>query len=85
MVTWRDVIDQEERRAEAMRQAENWRLARAVGGTSQTGANRVAAFMIRLGAWMERTGCHLQTRFKALERQAVMNTSAPSATLGGCP
>jgi hypothetical protein len=89
MVTWRDVLDQDERRAEALRQADHWRLEQAAQGTAYRGPNRLAAVLIRwgsrLGAWMERTGCHLQTRLKALEQRAVLNTPTQGATMNGCP
>jgi hypothetical protein len=89
MVTWRDVVDQAERRAEAIRQAEAWRLSQVGRLNSQGKPSRVAALTIRvgsrLGQWMERTGCRLQARFKMLEQQAVLNGPSPSATMRGCP
>jgi hypothetical protein len=82
-VYWREVRIQELRREELMREAEVLRMAKKAGAGLPTWSGRLSTLMIRLGAWMERTGCRLQSRFAAIETSGMMDPVA-EATLEGC-
>jgi hypothetical protein len=84
MLFWRDVLDQEARREEFHRQAEGWQLSQAVQSGQSQPAGRLAASMIRLGAWMERTGCRIQGRFAEIEPAVILTTSGADTQLHGC-
>jgi hypothetical protein len=84
MVSWRDVIDQEVRREELMRQAQQWRMVEMARAGRPTWSARLAALMIRLGAWMERTGCRLQSRFAEIEASHVINAPGTEPQMNGC-
>lgn len=84
MLSWRDVLDQEARREDLQRQADMWRLARAAHTSGPKKASRLAGSMIRLGAWMERTGCRLQARFADIETSAILAGTGAETQLHGC-
>jgi hypothetical protein len=84
MVNWPDVRVQEYRRAELMKEAELARLASAARAGLPNRRERLAALMIRLGAWMERTGCRLQARFAVIEASAMIDPQAAEAQMNGC-
>jgi hypothetical protein len=84
MLSWRDVMDQEVRRADSERRARQWRLAQAEQAGLPTRGARLAALMIRLGAWMERTGCRLQTRFAQIDPSPMLSPASAETQMNGC-
>ena len=84
MLSWRDVLDQEVRREDLQRRAREWELSQAVQTRRAEPLGRLAANMIRLGAWMERTGCRIQSRFAEIEPAVILTTSGADTQLHGC-
>jgi len=84
MLSWRDVLDQEARRDELQRQAKMWQLSQAAQPRRSQPTGRLASTMIRLGAWMERTGCRIQSRFADIEPAVMLTTSGAETQLHGC-
>jgi hypothetical protein len=84
MLSWRDVLDQEARGDELQRQAMRWRLVQSAQPAEPRRSGRLAGSMIRLGAWMERTGCRLQSRFANIEPKSILVASGAETQLHGC-
>jgi hypothetical protein len=84
MLSWRDVLDQETRREELERQAAQWRTANPRLPTPSPRRARLAAIAVRLGAWMERTGCRLQGQFADIEPTAILAAPAAETRVHGC-
>ncbi len=84
MLSWRDVLDQEVRREDLRRQAMRWQEAQPVRPHRVHLTDRLAGSMIRLGAWMERTGCRLQGRFAEIEPATILAPSGAETQLHGC-
>ncbi len=83
MLSWRDLLDQEVRREDLQMQAERWRLVQSVLINRPQIGGRLAATLVRLGAWMERTGCRIQNRFTDIESAVMLTTSSVETQLHG--
>lgn len=78
MLTWMDVLEQEERRRERLAEAEQYRLARQLPRPERRPSIRFHyRLLTSLGHRLEQWGCELQTRYQP---EPLLSGSAS----GGC-
>jgi hypothetical protein len=82
-ITGRDPLIQNEYRAERLRQAEAWYILRTDAKRSNLPTGIYRGMMLRLGLWLELTGCRIKARYAAPKPQPIF-PGAQESGLQGC-
>ena len=82
-INGRDRLIQDEYRAERLRQAEPWHILQAEARRSDLLTGFYRGVMLRIGSWLEKTGCRIKVRYAPPKPQPIF-PGAPEGGLQGC-
>lgn len=88
MVTWKDVVVEEQRREDVQQQASRRQTLRIVRADKPQAQRFYHVVLVRVGEWLETWGCRLQARYSKLDASSLgVNRSLAAAggdEVAGC-
>lgn len=83
MLTWKDVVVEEQRREDLQQQAARRQILRLARGNEPQTYRLHHVVLVRVGAWLENWGCRLQARYSNLDAASSLTPNRTLAAAGG--